>query len=151
MPFETKRATVMSLVAYERSFKADLLPHVVFKIILSENGDIWVERWTKTFVLGCNIKQKFGAVSWLVGLYVRWNLNSPGSCFASYLLSACLLILICTFDVINASKIMSFTRCNGFTIADAISLSMLSANTVFSPYFACLLALVLSGRLPYRR
>ena len=43
----------MSLVAYERSFKADLLPHEVFKIILSENRDIWVERWTKTFVLGC--------------------------------------------------------------------------------------------------
>ena len=44
----------MSLVAYERSFKADLLPYVVFKIILSQNGDIWVERWTKTFVLGCS-------------------------------------------------------------------------------------------------
>ena len=45
----------MSLVAYERSFKADLLPHVVFKIILSDNGDIWVDRWMKTFVLGCTL------------------------------------------------------------------------------------------------
>ena len=57
--FLMNRATVMSLVAYERSFKADLLPLVVFKIILSENGDIWVERWTKTFVLGCSLPFQF--------------------------------------------------------------------------------------------
>ena len=54
--FYMNRATITSLVAYERSFKADLLPHVVLKIILSENGDIWVERWTKTFVLGCSTR-----------------------------------------------------------------------------------------------
>ena len=45
----------MSFLAYERSFEADLLPQLVFQIILLKNGDIWVERWTKIFVLGCSM------------------------------------------------------------------------------------------------
>ena len=30
------------------------------------------------------MKHEFGAISWVVGLYVGWNSNSTGSCFASY-------------------------------------------------------------------
>ena len=54
MPFLNEKSYNNELGGLYRSFKADLFPHVVFKIILSENEDIWVERWTKTFVLGCN-------------------------------------------------------------------------------------------------
>ena len=46
-------AREMSLVAYRRSIKADLYTHVTSSIIVSENEVISVERWKKTYVLGC--------------------------------------------------------------------------------------------------